>query len=522
MLGYWEWLEGLQRGFAAHHAGMLPTFKEVVEELFTDGLVKAVFATETLALGINMPARSVVLEKLVKWNGETHADVTPGEYTQLTGRAGRRGIDVEGHAVVLWQPGMDPRQRRRPRLDPHLPAAVELPARRTTWPSTWSARSAASRPGRCWRARSRSSRPTRRSSGWPARSRRNLEALEGYREAMTCHLGDAQEYGRLRAELKRREGDLARSGAASRRAEAAAVARAAQARRRHPRADRPAAGPGRRARPRRRRARRRAPARAHRGPLGRAGCRSPTSRRPSSRSGRLRVPKGFNHRVAGQTAATWPRALRELDVPGPGRAGARRSAAADDDQLAALRAALRRHPVHGCDDREAHMRWAERWHRLRGETDALERRVAGKTSSIARTFDRVCVVLDALGYLDGDEVADGGRVAGAGLQRVRPARRWRACARGCGTRCRRPSSPPSCRRSSTRAAAPTSRTRVVPSGPVQTALHRDGPAVGAARRARARQRRAVPQAARPRLRLGDLALGVRAPGSSRCSTTTPT
>ena len=88
---------------------MLPAFKECVEEAFVDGLVKVVFATETLALGINMPARSVVLEKLVKYNGETHADVTPGEYTQLTGRAGRRGIDVEGHAVVLWQPGLDPR-----------------------------------------------------------------------------------------------------------------------------------------------------------------------------------------------------------------------------------------------------------------------------------------------------------------------------------------------------------------------------------------------------------------------------
>ena len=112
MLGYWEWLDGLERGIAAHHAGMLPTFKEVVEELFVRGLVKAVFATETLALGINMPARSVVLERLVKWNGETHADVTPGEYTQLTGRAGRRGIDVEGHAVVLWQPGLDPPARR--------------------------------------------------------------------------------------------------------------------------------------------------------------------------------------------------------------------------------------------------------------------------------------------------------------------------------------------------------------------------------------------------------------------------
>jgi ATP-dependent RNA helicase HelY len=109
VLGYWEWLDGLERGVAAHHAGMLPAFKEAVEECFVRGLVKAVFATETLALGINMPARCVVLERLVKFNGEAHVDLTPGEYTQLTGRAGRRGIDVEGHAVVLWSPEVDPR-----------------------------------------------------------------------------------------------------------------------------------------------------------------------------------------------------------------------------------------------------------------------------------------------------------------------------------------------------------------------------------------------------------------------------
>src|SRR5204862_454054 len=98
------------RGVASHHAGMLPTFKECVEELYQRGLCKVVFATETLALGINMPARTVVIEKLDKWNGETHAAITPGEYTQLTGRAGRRGLDVEGHGVVLWQPGMNPRE----------------------------------------------------------------------------------------------------------------------------------------------------------------------------------------------------------------------------------------------------------------------------------------------------------------------------------------------------------------------------------------------------------------------------
>ncbi len=105
VLGYHEWREGLVRGLAAHHAGMLPIFRHTVEELFTAGLTKAVFATETLALGINMPARTVVLERLVKFNGEQHMPLTPGEYTQLTGRAGRRGIDVEGHAVVLWRPG---------------------------------------------------------------------------------------------------------------------------------------------------------------------------------------------------------------------------------------------------------------------------------------------------------------------------------------------------------------------------------------------------------------------------------
>ncbi|MFM1974933.1 MAG: hypothetical protein RL524_920, partial [Actinomycetota bacterium] len=107
VLGYRDWLIALERGIAAHHAGLLPSFKAAVEDLFKRGLVKAVFATETLALGINMPARTVVLEKLTKWNGEGHVSITPGEYTQLTGRAGRRGIDIEGNAVVLWSPTVD-------------------------------------------------------------------------------------------------------------------------------------------------------------------------------------------------------------------------------------------------------------------------------------------------------------------------------------------------------------------------------------------------------------------------------
>lgn len=103
-LGYSGWLAGLKAGIAAHHAGIVPLFKETVEELFTAGYLKAVFATETLALGINMPARTVVIEKLSKFTGEHHELLSPGDYTQLTGRAGRRGIDDQGHALVLWTP----------------------------------------------------------------------------------------------------------------------------------------------------------------------------------------------------------------------------------------------------------------------------------------------------------------------------------------------------------------------------------------------------------------------------------
>ncbi len=104
VLGFDLFLQGLEAGVAPHHAGMVPPMKEAVEACFVAGLVKVVFATETLALGINMPARTVVIEKLSKFSGETHEFLTPGQYTQLTGRAGRRGIDSHGQAVVLWSP----------------------------------------------------------------------------------------------------------------------------------------------------------------------------------------------------------------------------------------------------------------------------------------------------------------------------------------------------------------------------------------------------------------------------------
>lgn len=104
VLDYPRFLSCLQNGFGAHHAGLIPPFKEAVEACFLEGLVKVVFATETLALGINMPARTVVIEKLSKFTGERHEMLTPGQYTQLTGRAGRRGIDPVGYAATLFTP----------------------------------------------------------------------------------------------------------------------------------------------------------------------------------------------------------------------------------------------------------------------------------------------------------------------------------------------------------------------------------------------------------------------------------
>jgi len=91
----------LRRGLAEHHAGLLPYHKEMVEELFQRGLIKVVFATETLSLGINMPARGVVVSSFTKFDGVNFSTLTTGELTQLMGRAGRRGIDVIGHGAIL-------------------------------------------------------------------------------------------------------------------------------------------------------------------------------------------------------------------------------------------------------------------------------------------------------------------------------------------------------------------------------------------------------------------------------------
>ncbi|MER5956847.1 DEAD/DEAH box helicase [Streptomyces sp. NPDC001893] len=418
VLGYFEWLEGLERGIAAHHAGMLPTFKEVVEELFVRGLVKAVFATETLALGINMPARSVVLEKLVKWNGEQHADITPGEYTQLTGRAGRRGIDVEGHAVVLWQRGFSPEHLAG------LAGTRTYPLRSSFKPSYNMAVNLVEQFGR---HRSRELLETSFAQfqadksvvGISRQVQRNEEGLDGYKASMTCHLGDFEEYARLRRELKDRETDLAKQGAAQRRAAAAAALEKLKP------GDvihvpsgkfaglalvlDPGLPAGR--------------SNGHRGFEQHDGPRPLvlTAERQVKRLAsidfpvpvealeRMRIPKSFNARSP-QSRRDLASALRTKAghiVPDRHRRG--RAAAADDREITRLRAELRAHPCHGCDEREDHARWAERYYRLRRDTQQLERRIEGRTNTIARTFDRIVALLTEMDYLRGDEVTRNGK-----------------------------------------------------------------------------------------------------------------
>ena len=210
-LGYFEWLSALERGVAAHHAGMLPAFKEVVEELFLRKLVKVVFATETLALGINMPARTVVLERLDKFNGEARVQITPGEYTQLTGRAGRRGIDLEGHAVIQWAANLDP-------------SYVATLASKRTYPLVSSFRPTFNMAVNLMDAfgakRSREILETSFAQFQADRSvvglargiREKQESLKGYLDSMTCHLGNFEDYAKIRRNISDLEKEQAQLG----------------------------------------------------------------------------------------------------------------------------------------------------------------------------------------------------------------------------------------------------------------------------------------------------------------------
>ncbi|HEX6873631.1 MAG TPA: DEAD/DEAH box helicase [Micromonosporaceae bacterium] len=409
VLGYWDWLDGLERGLAAHHAGMLPVFKEVVEELFVRGLVKAVFATETLALGINMPARCVVLERLVKFNGEAHVDLTPGEYTQLTGRAGRRGIDVEGHAVVIWSPEVDPRHVAG------LASTRTYPLRSSFRPSYNMAVNLVASVGvsaahELLESSFAQFQADRSVVGLARQVQRNEETMAVHALEMGCDLGDFAEYFAIRSRISEREKSLARHSAAARRA----AAMESLSRVKIGDVIRVPGG-------------RRAGVAVVLDP-GDSGFGEPrplvlTEDRWAGRISagefsapvevltRVRVPKHFNHRSPQERrdlAATVRQAVTQHGVSRrPSRSG---RGTGEDDELNALRKQMRRHPCHACPDREEHARWAERRARLDRDTLALRDRVANRTGSLARTFDRVCDLLESRGYLAGGEVTDPGRM----------------------------------------------------------------------------------------------------------------
>ncbi len=414
VLGFDTWVEGLRRGVAAHHAGLLPLFKEVVEELFQEGLVKVVFATETLALGINMPARSVVLERLVKWNGEAHVDITPGEYTQLTGRAGRRGIDVEGTAITVWHPGLDPKMLAG------LASTRTYPLRSSFRPSYTMAVNLVEQMGRVL-ARDvletsfAQFQADRAVVGLAAQIRRNEEALAGYLAAMTCHLGDFSEYAALRRELSDTEKELRRDRSRKAREDSERALAALRV------GDVVILPTGRRSGPA-------VVVAADEGSLGAParpallGIDRQVRRvsaadviEPLTPVGRLRVPRDFSARSAGDRRSL-AAALRDYSDDAPRGRSRRRAREEPEPRITDLRARLRQHPCHGCADREAHARWAERYDRLLAETASLQQRVDSRSHSIARQFDRVCDVLVELGYLEGEgdalAVTDEGRLLG--------------------------------------------------------------------------------------------------------------
>jgi ATP-dependent RNA helicase HelY len=410
VLGYHDWIDGLSRGVAAHHAGLLPAFKQVVEELFLRGLVKAVFATETLALGINMPARTVVIEKLSKWNGEAHVNLSPGEYTQLVGRAGRRGLDVEGHGVVLWQQGLNPRELAG------LASTRTYPLRSSFRPSYNMAVNLVHQFGR---ARSRELleqsfaqfQADKAVVGLARQVRKAEDALDGYQEAATCEKGDFMEYAAIRRKISDVEKSSSRERRADRREEIieslsklkigdvidvptgkfAGYAVVVD----------PGFDPD--------------------GPRPYVITQDRQARRlammdfnvPIVAQTRLRVPKSFNGRnpqMRRDMASRLREKTRDLrPVPYEGSPTARKERKSSaETQISALRRELKMHPCHDCPDREDHARWAERWFKLSRDTDTLRRRVEARTNTVARTFDRVCDVLVALDYLEGETVTERG------------------------------------------------------------------------------------------------------------------
>jgi ATP-dependent RNA helicase HelY len=404
VLKFDSWRSGLLDGIAAHHAGMVPAFKETVEVLFQRGLLKVVVATETLALGINMPARTVVIERLEKWNGESHVLLTPGEYTQLTGRAGRRGIDRVGHAVVLYQRDLDfptvaslvgtRTYPLRSSFAPSYNMAVNLLRRHDL-------HQAEALLGASFAQFEADESVTRKAE----RLIELEEGLEGYARHLTCELGDWEGYWGLRRTLSRREKEEAK---ARKRAAEDAVRDALV--RLQPGDVLHLPWTGRRGLV--------AVVGVHltkKGtPLAQviADDRALTKVGPRELDGppevveRIRLPRKGNPRQK-EYRRDVAVALRGLEPPGVDldelRGG--NGEAADPDggmsaEVEELREQVRLHPCHGCPDRAEHERWQYRADDLFDQADSLRNSIQRATGSLVRQLHRILRVLERLGYVE--------------------------------------------------------------------------------------------------------------------------
>lgn len=290
----------LEEGFAPHHAGMVALFRQIVERLFEEGLVKVVFATETLALGVNMPARCVVVEKLEKFDGTGHVGLTPGEFTQLTGRAGRRGIDTIGHAVVVDHHGFIPAtaaalsSKRVYPLHSSFKPTFNMAVNLLNSSDYETARITLDHSFAQWEANE---------SAWQLEAQMDTlrKALDGYERAFDCEFGDFKEFMRLRMRLSDLEKNERRK---------------------------------------------------------------------------------LKHEVF-RTQKARSEAFKDLDR-----------------RIAELREKDRDHPCRKCPDIQKHLKWGHRWAREMRELERVQHRYDSRTGSVARQFDRICNVLNELGYLD--------------------------------------------------------------------------------------------------------------------------
>jgi ATP-dependent RNA helicase HelY len=394
VLGYDRWIEGLRRGVSSHHAGMIPPFKETVEHLFTRGLVKVVFATETLALGINMPARSVVIESLTKFTGEKHELMRPGEYTQLSGRAGRRGIDEMGHCIVLMQ-----------RFTP-FDQITQLASTRT-YPLQSSFQPSYNMAVNLVRNYDKDEAEHLVNSSFGqfqadrdvVQLERTKERLEGYlasyHERMECDLGDIAEYKKLWDKLREIE---ARTEGGRRAKLNVRVVEAIDALR--PGDVIQVTGGKRRGRYAVVDVSTGAP---HRGPRltavseERALVRfSPSGFvQPPVPVGSVELPHSFNVRSPKDRRSLAHR-LAQAKIGPPRPIGVKEHLTKEER---AARRAVEKHPCHTCPDLSRHLHFADRAARLEKELRGIEKRIKRRTQTLARKFERVLTILERRDYV---------------------------------------------------------------------------------------------------------------------------